>query len=260
MLGGIELVGREAERHALGSAILIAAGGDGGILLLAGEGGVGKSMLVEATLAEAGGSVLRGTTDPRVVRPYAPVISALRGYARAVPEGLRGSGPLSGHLALILPELGSRPPDTDQATLFEAVGDLLEQITNRNPTVIFLDDLQWVDGATAELLLHLDRRFEAAPVLILGVYRSEEVGRGHPLRKVHPDHLTVLGHLHRAGDDRDVDSLAGEAPPGPIRRAGETQRSAAVAQPGPPSARPSRRGRVAAPAAAASRPGRPDRP
>ena len=180
----MELVGRERERSALRNAISIAARGDGGILLVAGEGGVGKSAVVEAALAEADWLVLRGTTDPRVVRPYAPIISALRAYGRAVPDGLSGSGPLSGHLTLILPELGSRPPDTDQVTLFEAVGNLFEQIARRNPTVIFLDDLQWVDGATAELLLHLDRRLEAAPVLILGAYRSDEVGRGHPLRNV----------------------------------------------------------------------------
>src|SRR5215207_3777583 len=149
----MELIGRERERSALRNAISIAAEGDGGILLVTGEGGVGKSTLVEATLADAGRLVLRGAADQRAVRPYAPIVSALRAYGRAVPDGLRGSGPLSRHLALILPELGPRPPETDQATLFEAVGNLLDQIARQNPTVVSLDDLQWMDGATAELLL-----------------------------------------------------------------------------------------------------------
>jgi DNA-binding CsgD family transcriptional regulator len=184
MPGGIDLVGREQERSALRNAIVTAARGDGGILLVAGESGVGKSTLVESVLAEAGRLVLRGATDQRAVRPYAPIVEAFRAYGRAVPDGLRGSAPLSRHLALILPELGPRPPDADQATLFEAVGNLFEQMARREPTVVFLDDLQWVDGATAELLLHLDRVLEGAPVLVLGAYRSDEVPRGHPLRSV----------------------------------------------------------------------------
>jgi DNA-binding NarL/FixJ family response regulator len=180
----MELVGRQRERAALGDAIAAAARGNGGTLLVAGEGGVGKTALVEAALAGHGGLVLRGAADQRAVRPYAPVVAALRGHQRAVPDGLAGSGPLSQHLALILPELGSPPADTDQATLFEAVGNLFEQIARQRPTVVFLDDLQWVDAATAELLLQLDRALEAAPVLVLGAYRSDEVSRGHQLRRV----------------------------------------------------------------------------
>jgi predicted ATPase len=163
----VELVGRQRELAVLRHAIGTAAGGDGGLFLVAGEGGVGKTALVESALAEDSGLVLRGAADQRVLRPYAPVVAALRGYQRAVPDGLAGSGPLSEHLALILPELGSPPPDTEQATLFEAVGNLFEQIARRQATVVFLDDLQWVDGATAELLLHLDTALEAVPVLVL---------------------------------------------------------------------------------------------
>jgi predicted ATPase/DNA-binding CsgD family transcriptional regulator len=183
MPGGIDLVARERERSALRDAIVTAVGGHGGILLVAGESGVGKSTLVESVLAEAQCLVLRGATDRRTVRPYAPVVEAIRAYGRAVPDGLLGP-PLSQCLALILPELGPRPPDTDQATLFEAVGNLFDQIARRKPTVMFLDDLQWVDGATAELLLHLDRVLEQAPALVLGAYRSDEVPRGHPLRSL----------------------------------------------------------------------------
>jgi DNA-binding CsgD family transcriptional regulator len=180
----MELVGRQRERAALSDALATARGGDGGTLLIAGEGGVGKTALVESVLARHALAVLRGAADQRAVRPYAPVVAALRAYQRAVPDGLPGPGPLSRHLALILPELGPPPADTDQATLFEAVGNLLQQVARQQPTVVFLDDLQWVDAATAELLLQLDRTLEAAPVLVLGAYRSDEVSRGHQLRRV----------------------------------------------------------------------------
>jgi DNA-binding CsgD family transcriptional regulator len=184
MPDGTDLVGREQERSALREAIATAARGDGGILLVAGESGVGKSTLVDSVLAESERLVLSGATDQRAVRPYAPIVEALRAYGRSSPDSLRGSAPLSQHLALILPELGPRPSETDQATLFEAVSNLFDQIAVREPLVVFLDDLQWVDGATAELLLHLDRVLRRAPVLVLGAYRSDEVPRGHPLRSV----------------------------------------------------------------------------
>ena len=106
----IKLVGRQRELAALRDAIASAAGGDGGLFLVAGEGGVGKTALVESALAENGELVLRGAADQQVVRPYAPVVAALRGYQRAVPDGLAVSGPLSEHLALILPSLVHLPP------------------------------------------------------------------------------------------------------------------------------------------------------
>jgi predicted ATPase len=88
----MEIVGRERERAALRDAIATAAGGDGAIALVAGEGGVGKTALVESALAEDGGLVLRGAADQRSVRPYAPIVAALRAYRRAVPDGLRAPG------------------------------------------------------------------------------------------------------------------------------------------------------------------------
>ena len=81
----MELVGRQREQAALRNAIAVAAGADGGILLVAGEGGVGKTALVESALAEDGGLVLRGAADQRAVRPYAPVVAALRGLPACGP-------------------------------------------------------------------------------------------------------------------------------------------------------------------------------
>ena len=68
----MELVGRQREHAALGNAIATAAEADGGILLVAGEGGVGKTALVESALAEDGGLVLRGAADQRAVDPTRP--------------------------------------------------------------------------------------------------------------------------------------------------------------------------------------------
>jgi tetratricopeptide (TPR) repeat protein len=78
----LELVGRVRERAALRGAIAVAAGSGGGILLVAGDGGVGKTALVESVLAGAGEFVLRGAADQRAVRPYAPMLAALERLGR----------------------------------------------------------------------------------------------------------------------------------------------------------------------------------
>ena len=55
------------------------------------------------------------------------------------------------------------------------------------PAVVLLDDLQWSDGATLELLAALAAPLRELPLLVVGAYRSDEVGRGHPLRRLRAD-------------------------------------------------------------------------
>jgi predicted ATPase len=123
-----ELIGREREQAALTEAITAAASGAGGVILVAGEAGVGKTRVIRAVLAASGLRVLAGSTGPGGTSPYAPVVAALRSYVRAVPDGLREAGPLAAHLALLLPELGSPPPQSDLPTLVEALRSALVAI------------------------------------------------------------------------------------------------------------------------------------
>ena len=64
---------------------------------------------------------LRGAASPAATLPYGPVLGALRSYLRAAPGALASCGPLRGHLALLLPELGPAVAESDRATLFEAL-------------------------------------------------------------------------------------------------------------------------------------------
>jgi predicted ATPase len=123
-----QLVGRQAERERLGSALEQARLGAGSLVLIAGEAGVGKSRLAEHVADAAGVTALWGRTTHGGGPPYAPIVAALRAYLRANPGGLDGCGALRAHLALILPELGDAAPATDRATLFEAVRRAFEQI------------------------------------------------------------------------------------------------------------------------------------
>jgi DNA-binding CsgD family transcriptional regulator len=191
------LIGREREQVALAEAIATAGSGAGGVILVAGEAGVGKTRLLGVVLDRSGLQVLTASTGPTGATPYGPIVAALRAYVRAVPDGLQGAGPLAAHLALLLPELGSPPPQSDLPTLIEALRSALVAIGRRRPAVVFLDDLHWADAASLELLPALARGLSGEPVALVGAYRSEDLSRGHPLRRVRTE-------LRRDGQLREL--------------------------------------------------------
>jgi DNA-binding SARP family transcriptional activator len=179
-----ELIGRGRERGVLDDRLDRAVAGEGGLLLLAGEAGVGKTSLARAALGASAALVLPGAGSEQGRAPYAPVIAALRAYDRIAPGALGDSGRLTSHLAVLLPELGPAPVILDHLALAEALREAFAGIAGREPTVVFLDDLQWGDEATLELLPSLAASAEGLPLLILAVYRSGEIPRAHPLRRM----------------------------------------------------------------------------
>src|SRR3954466_10791934 len=114
------LVGREAERARLLEAVDRARRGNGSLLLLSGEAGVGKTRLAEEVAAASAGVVLRGAASSSARAPYGPVVALLRCYLRANPDGLEGESRLRPHLAILLPEIGRQASSSDRATLTEA--------------------------------------------------------------------------------------------------------------------------------------------
>ena len=116
-----------------------------------------------------------------------PIKAVLRDYLREQPDGLSNAGRILAHLRPLLPELGPAPRGTDRETLFEAIRVAFATIAAREATVVFLDDLQWADAATLELLPSLAEAAEEWPLLLLGAYRNESIPRGHPLRRLRTD-------------------------------------------------------------------------
>jgi DNA-binding CsgD family transcriptional regulator len=181
------MVGRDRELDELTTTISAAVDGHGSLLLLAGEAGVGKTRLAEAAVAKAKVTCLRSAAAERGSSPYAPVTAVVRDYLRGQPDGLSGAGRILAHLRPLLPELGPAPRTTDRETLFEAIRVAFAAIAAHEATVVFLDDLQWADAATLELLPSLAEAAEEWPLLLLGAYRNESIPRGHPLRRVRTD-------------------------------------------------------------------------
>src|SRR3954447_24440595 len=186
-----DLVARTEENARLRAALDATRDGAGGLVLLAGEAGIGGGRLAAEAAGGFDGLVLTGAALPGSP-PYAPLVAALRSLLRAEPDALAGGGPLGAHLNLILPELGPAPPATDRATLFEAVCRALGRLAERRPVLAVLDDLHWSDQATLELLSALACQLGQMRVAVVAAYRSDGLPRDHGLRR-------LRNELRRAG-------------------------------------------------------------
>jgi tetratricopeptide (TPR) repeat protein len=199
---GETLIGRQLEQAQLNAWLEETAAGRGSVILLAGEAGVGKTTLAHHTLAESGLQVLEGLAVQGGTSPFGPVVEALRSYLRTAGDAPLSDGPLikgtlAAHLALLLPELGPAVTTGDRATLFEAIRQALATIASLRPTALFLDDLQWADDATPELLGVLARSVDSESLLLVGAFRSDELPRGHAVR-------LLRSELRRAGRLRQI--------------------------------------------------------
>ena len=213
------LVGRATELARLGEAAARARDGSGSLLLVCGEAGVGKSRLAEEGSAEQD-LVLLGTARSGSTVPYGPIVDALRSHLRSEPEALADCGPLLPHLALLLPELGEAAAETERGTIFEAIRCALAHLSAERPAIVILDDLQWSDETTLELLAALAEPLQRLPILVIGTYRSDGLPRDHRLR-------WLRNELRRGGA---LEELALE----PLDRAGVEELLAALL-PEPPS-------------------------
>ena len=107
-----------------------------------------------------------------------------------------------------------------QSDLFEQFTRVLQTISRHNPLLILLDDLQWADEGSINLLFHLGKRIKGSRILILGAYRQSEIslGRGgqrHPIESVvhefHKD-FGVGMELGQAGDRDFVEAILDSEP------------------------------------------------
>jgi DNA-binding CsgD family transcriptional regulator len=175
------LVGRDAELGRITAAFERAREGSGGTILLDGEAGIGKSRLAREA-AESSEATVLGAAAVDGSPPYGPITEALRAWTRPGQDPFSEDAPLRPHLALLLPELGDPAESSDKATIFEAVRCALDHISERGAVIVVLDDLQWSDETTLELLAALAPHLREMPVLAVLAYRSDGLPRDHRLR------------------------------------------------------------------------------
>jgi class 3 adenylate cyclase/tetratricopeptide (TPR) repeat protein len=191
------LVGREAELARLTERLQEAGGGRGGLILVAGEPGIGKTRLAEEVAARAerrGAFVLWGRCfEGEWAPPYAPFAEALAPHiAVAAPDELRadlgtGAAPLSQlvprlrDLLAELPDPLPVPPEEERFRLLDAMAQFLVARSRRAPVLLVIDDLQWADRSTVAMIRHLVRVAPKERILLLGAYPDLELDPTHPL-------------------------------------------------------------------------------
>ncbi|HET7036518.1 MAG TPA: BREX system ATP-binding domain-containing protein, partial [Thermomicrobiaceae bacterium] len=162
------LVGREREQELLRQQVERMLSGQGRLVLVSGEAGIGKSALVAAvadTARQQGAVVLTGGCyDLAITPPYGPWLDALGGYRPHdtlpnLPSWLRDLASVTG---------------TTSQEFFEQVRLWLTEIANQQPLVLVLEDLHWADGASLDLLRFVARRLDDLALLLVATWRDDE--------------------------------------------------------------------------------------
>ncbi len=163
-----QLLERERELVRLEKAYGEATEGRGGLVLVTGEAGGGKSALLETFCSSrpAGAHVARGACDALFTpRPLGPLFEVASGARPELLELLDGG-----------------------AVPYRVATALLDEFQANAPTVLLIEDVHWADEATLDVIRLVARRAKGSPVLIILTFRDEATDDRHPLR-------TMLGEL-----------------------------------------------------------------
>ena len=216
---GPGLVGRERELAQLDAALSDALAGRGGLVVLTGEPGIGKTALartfVERATARGASSAWGTCWDGGGAPAYWPWVQVLRALARSegvdtLRELLGDEAPwLAGLLSELSETLGAPAQesalDFDQARfrLFDALASLLAAVAERQPLVIVLDDLHWADASSLFALEFVARALPDMPVLAIAAYRHVEAHARDELASALAGLARSATRLPLEGLDRD---------------------------------------------------------
>jgi tetratricopeptide (TPR) repeat protein len=204
------LVGRDKVLHSLRLAVDDVAVGRGGLTLLAGEPGVGKTRLAEEICDYAlsrGATVAWGRCWEGEGAPgFWPWLQVLRSLTRAGEDDLIPETTTSIRLAPGPLTMAGQ----ERFRLFDAIGGVLRKVSRSQPVVAVLDDLHWSDAPSLQLLRFLAQDLRTSPILVLGAYRDVEMDTDCPLTDLLGE-LTWCQHVQLRGlAQHDVAQLVAE--------------------------------------------------
>lgn len=205
-------VGRQAELKLLLAGLDRAFERTGGMFLLSGEPGIGKTRLAEALTVEAlrrGAAVFSGrSTQAEGAPPYWPWVQILRSLIRDVGEEEFGrlAGPALVQILQVVPELRGHFPDAPSASvddeqarfrIYDSVTRVLLDAATKRPIVLVLDDMHWADVPTLLVLKLLAGSLAQSSVMVIATYRDRELPADNPLR-------AQLADFVRAGESTQI--------------------------------------------------------
>lgn len=234
--------GRRAELATLAAAIDDAADGRGGVVLVEGESGSGKSWLLDELCRRALDRevwVLRAQGTANVApRPFHVLSSIARDLVSGAEPGsaratrvVERAGAVAGSLVEALPVLAAvfaaapaataLDPDAEERSL-TALTLLLDALGGRDEVaVVLIDDAQWADPLTLRVLERWTARAEPRHVLIVLAFRGEDGDAGERLRRLEPRRRIALGPMSPVEVHQQIASIAGELPPAVLGLVGD---------------------------------------
>jgi len=219
------IAGRGPEQRLLGEAIQGASSGTPCAVFVHGEAGVGKTRLVSQVCADA---EERGLTTlwGRCVHfgaassSYLPIISALERWLASAPEDKR-RWLLDEVVGLdeLLPSLGGDTQAESGGRPLSIIETAIDTITRRWPTILVIDDVQWADTTSLDVLAYLITGFRGQRLALLTTHRDEELRDGHPLHGWLADMLRTplvtdlpLTRMSYDETEQQIASLTGTTP------------------------------------------------
>lgn len=231
-----EMVGRTLELDRVVTALGLTEG-TGGVVVLSGDAGIGKTRLLRDVVARAGAAgrlvavghcVAEAGADLPYL-PFAELVSTLHAAVPEVIDDVSNTHPALAHLLAGTPSRAEVRASTGPGLLAEAVHAALTRVANLHGVLVVIEDAHWADHSSRDLLTLLMTRGFSAPVGLVVSYRADDLHRRHPLHptlgvwarlsevtRVHLDPLpaTDMWTLVRSltdGDDAEVADIVQRA-------------------------------------------------
>jgi predicted ATPase len=191
------------------------------LVLVTGEAGMGKTSLMQRYVTEVANRGAQAVWGTCWEGDQAPALWPWTQIVRTLLDQDRDKDAVATELAVVLPErapagaatTGRDGDEVGRLRVFDAIGRLLARAASRRPTVVLLDDLQWSDRSTVDLMRFLVGMAYPRPPVVVGAYRPDELRgeAGAALAALSEIAQTVpLSGLSPAEVDRLVAALAGE--------------------------------------------------
>ena len=190
-------VGRQREMAGLMAALDSAVAGQGRLVMLVGEPGIGKTRTAQELAFEAegrGAKVVWGRCyEEDGTPPFWPWVQAIRSYVqREDPAHLKSvMGAGAADIGELVPDVVQRitglesppqlEPEAARFRLFDSITRFLKTAARSQPLVLVLDDIHWADEPSLQLLQFVARELDDSCVIVLSCYRDVELSRQHPL-------------------------------------------------------------------------------
>lgn len=194
------IISREDEMAAAANLWKKASAGEGSVLLISGEPGIGKSRLARELITWAGlerAVTLVGECYSEDGAPFAllsaPIQQALEHLAKPqrvpddypmLPQHLADLISLAPGLRLRYPNISPNPkldPQSELQRIYESVAALFSLLSKKQAVLLLLEDVHWADSSSLALLRHLARRLCTEHILVVLTYRELELDKALPL-------------------------------------------------------------------------------